>query len=150
MQVGKGPFLPAALARHSSSSCIQSSRVLPKLKFQPSCVSLSPSIYIYIHLHGEMKNMKKEHFVLESKTQTEKRDNFGGEKKFGYKMHAASYCPIIQGFTLNTSFTIECGAVYIYAPTMCSARVTSCLASPCGASPPLQAEAVLVTVHSLL
>ena len=91
-----------------------------------------------------MKNMKKEHFVLESKTQTEKRDNFGGEKKFGYKMHAASYCPIIQGFTLNTSFTIECGAVYIYAPTMCSARVTSCLASPCGASPPLQAQAVLV------
>ena len=36
MYVGEGPILPAALARHSSISCIQSSGVLPKLKFQPS------------------------------------------------------------------------------------------------------------------
>ena len=36
--VGEGPILPAALARHSSSSCIQSSGVLPKLKFQPSYI----------------------------------------------------------------------------------------------------------------
>ena len=42
-QVGEGPILPAALARHSSSSCIQSSGVLPKLKFQPS----------YVCLHGK-------------------------------------------------------------------------------------------------
>ena len=43
MYVGRGrTLLPAALARHSSSSCIQSSGVLPKLKFQPSC------IYVYI------------------------------------------------------------------------------------------------------
>ena len=35
MYVGEGPILPAALARHSSSSCIQFSGVLPKLKFQP-------------------------------------------------------------------------------------------------------------------
>ena len=36
MYVGEGPILPAALARHSNSSCIQSSGVLPKLKFQTS------------------------------------------------------------------------------------------------------------------
>jgi len=36
MYVGEGPILPAALPRHSSSTCIQSREVLPKLKFQPS------------------------------------------------------------------------------------------------------------------
>ena len=40
MLVGEGPILPAALARLSSSSCIQSSGVLPKLKFQPSYLSI--------------------------------------------------------------------------------------------------------------
>ena len=38
--VGEGPILPAALARHSSSSCIQSSGVLPKLKLQPSYIHM--------------------------------------------------------------------------------------------------------------
>ena len=38
MYVGEGPILPAALPRHSSSTCMQSSGMLPKLKFQPSYV----------------------------------------------------------------------------------------------------------------
>ena len=49
MQVGEGPILPAALARHSSSSCIQSSGVLPKLKFQPSYNEYDNTTY----LHGD-------------------------------------------------------------------------------------------------
>ena len=50
MYVGEGPILPAALARHSSSSCIQSSRVLPKLKFQPSYFVISYCIYLSLIL----------------------------------------------------------------------------------------------------
>ena len=51
--MGEGPILPAALARHSSSSCIQSSGGLPKLKFQLS----------YFILVFDYKVMTPSHFL---------------------------------------------------------------------------------------
>ena len=47
MWVGEGPILSAALARHSNDSCIQSSGVLPKLKFQPSYLQRLGGNYIH-------------------------------------------------------------------------------------------------------
>ena len=65
MYVGEGPILPAALPRHSSSTFIQSSEVLPKLKFQPSYIKVGSTD---IFPHATAGFARPEHFKMPFET----------------------------------------------------------------------------------